>query len=188
MLKSRRFYKHKWVLFCLASIFSVLPRKMASALLILFRYVPFSIGIVLRYCCLKKLCRRCGEDVLIFPGAFLTFLENCEMGNSISIHENCNIGCLGGLRIGDNTMISQGVSILTTEHDYQQTRLPMRDVPGIVKQTVIGNDVWIGAHAVITAGVTIGNGSVIGAGAVVTKNIQSRSVALGVPAKVIKSR
>ena len=52
----------------------------------------------------------------------------------------------------------------------------------------IEDDVWIGAGAIILDGVTIGRGSVIGAGAVVTKNIPPYSVAVGVPARVIKKR
>lgn len=56
------------------------------------------------------------------------------------------------------------------------------------KKTTIGNDVWIGAKAVIIDGVTIGNGAVIGAGAVVTKDVPPYAVAVGVPARVIKYR
>lgn len=52
----------------------------------------------------------------------------------------------------------------------------------------IGNDVWIGRRAIIMPGVTIGDGVIIGAGAVVTKNIEPYMVAVGVPAKAIKSR
>lgn len=52
----------------------------------------------------------------------------------------------------------------------------------------IGHDVWIGTNAVVLPGVTIGHGSVIGAGAVVTKDIPPYSIAIGVPAKVIKYR
>jgi virginiamycin A acetyltransferase len=52
----------------------------------------------------------------------------------------------------------------------------------------IGNDVWIGAHAIILSGVTIGNGAVIAAGAIVTKDVPAYTVVGGVPAKVIKVR
>lgn len=52
----------------------------------------------------------------------------------------------------------------------------------------IGNDVWIGSNVIINGGVNIGNGVIIGAGAIVTKDIPDYSIAVGVPAKVIKSR
>jgi len=57
-----------------------------------------------------------------------------------------------------------------------------------MKEIKIGNDVWIGAHAVILPGVTINDGSVIAAGAVVTRDVPPYSVVGGVPAKAIKQR
>ncbi|HEX8325549.1 MAG TPA: CatB-related O-acetyltransferase [Tepidisphaeraceae bacterium] len=54
--------------------------------------------------------------------------------------------------------------------------------------TVIGNDVWIGAHALIKAGITIGDGAIIGAGAVVTHDVPCYAVVVGVPARVLRSR
>jgi NDP-sugar pyrophosphorylase family protein len=52
----------------------------------------------------------------------------------------------------------------------------------------IGNDVWIGAKAILISGVTVGDGAVIGAGAIVTKNVPPYAVVVGVPAKVVKAR
>lgn len=56
------------------------------------------------------------------------------------------------------------------------------------KETIIGNDVWIGANVIVCRGVKIGNGAVVGAGAVVTNDVPDYSVVVGVPAKVIKYR
>ncbi|HDZ8876661.1 hypothetical protein J4G66_16215 [Aeromonas dhakensis] len=52
----------------------------------------------------------------------------------------------------------------------------------------IGNDVWIGANAIILPGVTIGDGAVVGAGAVVTRDVPDYAIVVGVPAKVIRQR
>lgn len=57
-----------------------------------------------------------------------------------------------------------------------------------VKETTIGNDVWIGYRAFIKAGVNIGDGAVIGAGAVVTKDVEPYSIVGGVPARLIRYR
>lgn len=57
----------------------------------------------------------------------------------------------------------------------------------ITKPIVVGNDVYIGNNVIFLPGVTIGNNVVIGAGAVVSKDLSDNSVAVGVPARVIKS-
>lgn len=54
--------------------------------------------------------------------------------------------------------------------------------------TTIGNDVWIGYNAYIKSGVIVGDGCIIGAGAIVTKNIESYSIVVGIPARIIKKR
>jgi carbonic anhydrase/acetyltransferase-like protein (isoleucine patch superfamily) len=56
------------------------------------------------------------------------------------------------------------------------------------RQTIIGNDVWIGARAILIDGITVGDGAVIGAGAVVTKDVPPYAIVGGVPAKIIKYR
>jgi acetyltransferase-like isoleucine patch superfamily enzyme len=114
----------------------------------------------------------------------LSFLEFCDIGNNVSIREFASIGCQGGLRIGNDVSLAYGAVVLTTEHDYRNAKF-IRDVPTILKETIIEENVWVGARVVITAGITIGQGTVIGAGAVVTKSIPSNSVAVGVPAHVI---
>lgn len=53
---------------------------------------------------------------------------------------------------------------------------------------VIGNDVWIGANAVILPNVKIGDGAIIGAGAIVTKDVEPYTIVVGVPAKPIRKR
>lgn len=65
------------------------------------------------------------------------------------------------------------------EYDYHEQEF---------KQVIIGNDVWIGARAMIMDGVSIGDGAVVAAGAVVTKNVPPYAIVGGVPAKIIKFR
>lgn len=66
--------------------------------------------------------------------------------------------------------------------------IPRRGLPSAALKTVIGDDVWIGAKALIKRGVTIGTGAVIGAGAIVTKDVPPYAVIAGVPGKLLRYR
>lgn len=82
-------------------------------------------------------------------------------------------------------MIGPSVSILAATHETEvQSR---RDNIEYAHPVTIGNDCWIGGNVVLLAGVTIGNGCTIGAGAVVTRDIPPFSVAVGSPARVVRT-
>lgn len=85
--------------------------------------------------------------------------------------------------IGINVKIGYGVIILSAS-----TIVGSKNTQIIRKPVIIGNNVEIGSNAVVLPGVTIGDNSTIGAGAVVINDIPANSVAVGVPAKVIKKR
>ncbi len=91
----------------------------------------------------------------------------------------------GNVRIGNSTLISMQCRILSSNHTVPPMGTPIRSVPNVLKETSIGNDVWIGAGATVLGGVGIGDGVVVGAGAVVTHDIPAGAIALGVPAKVV---
>jgi acetyltransferase-like isoleucine patch superfamily enzyme len=86
----------------------------------------------------------------------------------------------GGIHIGEDTQIGPGTLITTTDHDIHH-RLEAR-----FKPVVIGKRAWIAANVTILPGVRVGENAVIGAGSVVTADIPANSVAVGVPARVIK--
>ena len=113
------------------------------------------------------------------------------IGENTYIGENNNIRVADAtIRIGDNCMISQMVSLISTNHLVTpKDQLLMQGGLDHGKQGItIGNDVWIGCNSVVLPGVTIGNGAVIGAGSVVNKNVPEYSIAVGNPAKIIGSR
>jgi acetyltransferase-like isoleucine patch superfamily enzyme len=114
-----------------------------------------------------------------------------RIGPHTSIGEFNNIRSSGGeIVIGHHCMISQFVSILGSNHSTARGSY-MRDQPWSdpsASGVRIGDDVWIGANAVVLPGVTIGSGSVIGAGAVVTSDIPEYAIAAGVPAEVKRFR
>ena len=115
---------------------------------------------------------------------------NNGVGNvNIGDHTIVGIGSvvIGPVTLGNNVMLAQNIVVSGLNHGYENVDIP----PAFQKVTTgaitIEDDVWIGANSIVTAGVTIGKHSVIGGGSVVTKNIPPYCVAVGNPAKVIKT-
>ena len=111
------------------------------------------------------------------------------IGDRTSLNQYVVVNGEGGVRIGDDVMISAFVSIFAANHHYVRADMPIRSQGMYTKGGIdIGNDVWIGTHAVILDGVKIGAGCVVAAGAVVTRDTEPYSIVAGVPAKQIGCR
>jgi acetyltransferase-like isoleucine patch superfamily enzyme len=164
-----------------------LPRPVAAATLGLCRGLPGYPGLAIRYVCVKRLAAACGDNVAIHPGVYLSDLDGLSLGSNIKIGEMCFIGAAGGVVIESDVSVAHASTILTEEHDYTEPG-PLRDTPLIFKPVTVRRGVWIGAGVKVTAGVEIGEETAIGAGAVVTRDVPPRSVAAGVPARVLRSR
>ena len=89
----------------------------------------------------------------------------------------------GGIYIGDGTLIGHQTVLATLDHGF----LPEERQDLLPKPIHIGKNVWIGSNSTILSGVTIGDNAVIGAGSVVTKDVPENMIAVGCPARVIKS-
>lgn len=110
------------------------------------------------------------------------------IGSHSIVTNNCVLDGDGYLTIGDDVLIGFESIILTSTHRFEDPSIPIR-LQGFVRQPVrIGNDVWIGARAIVLPGVKIGHGAVVAAGAVVTKEIPAYSIVGGVPAREVGSR
>ncbi len=96
-------------------------------------------------------------------------------------------GGKAGIQIGAGTRIATGATLFAFNHGIAPEQ-PIRDQPHSSEGIVIGQDVWIGAQAGITDGVTVGDHAVVGMGAVVTRNVPPWAVVAGVPARVIGDR
>ena len=93
-------------------------------------------------------------------------------------------GQRGQLYIGDRVSIGPNCTFVLMSHpNSSHIRKHIKSKPAIIR---IGDDVWIGASAIILPGVTIGEGAVVGAGAVVTKDIPPFAIVVGNPAKIIR--
>ncbi|MEA5617698.1 DapH/DapD/GlmU-related protein [Cronbergia sp. UHCC 0137] len=159
-------------------------------------------------------CIEIGNGVYLFKDVRLDGKGHPDnkitLGNQVAIERNVDIGCLDNTRIliGDETFIAPNVSIagpgdikigkhcmiashcgiFANNHRFSDLLSPIKDQGVTRKGIVIEDDCWLGHGVTVIDGVTIGQGSVIGAGAVVNKDIPPFSIAVGIPAKVIKSR
>ena len=93
---------------------------------------------------------------------------------------------IGPVTIGSHVNLAQGITITALNHNFDDPSKRIDEQGISTVPVILGDDIWIGANAVILPGVTIGSHSVIAAGAVVTKDVPPHSLALGVPAVVKK--
>ncbi|MFQ3577178.1 MAG: acyltransferase, partial [Cytophagales bacterium] len=122
-------------------------------------------------------------DFKIYSGAKVYVNEGaCLKLGSGYINRNLNLSCFKEIHIGNHVAISENVTIRDSDnHEIIGSQKP------ISQPIYIGNHVWIGLNVTILKGVNIGEGAVIGAGSLVNSDIPPKSLAVGVPAKLIKT-
>ncbi len=133
---------------------------------------------------IKSCLMSCGDNVQL-NNVTIHPWPKVRIGDNVIINQYTNIFAGGGVEIGSGTLISSHVVIISVTHptdtidrfNQECIRLPI----------VIGQNVWIGAGAIILPGVTIGNNSIVGAGSVVTKDVPSNTIVVGSPARILRS-
>jgi acetyltransferase-like isoleucine patch superfamily enzyme len=133
---------------------------------------------------------RVGRDTLFEPGVWITAPDQARIriGSGTFLNLGVMVAAKQLVEIGDHCMFANGCFITDADH-----RVDDRDRPitwqGFASRgpTRIGDNVWCGGNVVVTSGVTIGERSVIGANSVVTGDIPPFSVAVGAPARVIRT-
>ena len=123
------------------------------------------------------------ESFTLFPPFYSDYGKNISIGKNVFINSSCHFQDQGGIEIGDGCLIGHNVVLATVNHDLD----PRQGRKNHYAPIKLGQHVWIGSNATITAGVTIGDWAVVAAGAVVTKDVAPYTVVGGVPAKMIKT-
>jgi acetyltransferase-like isoleucine patch superfamily enzyme len=111
-------------------------------------------------------------------------LGHVKIGKHVTIGLSSVI--IGPVAIGDHVILAQNIVVSGLNHSYQDIEIPIHMQKCTTSEIIIEDECWIGANAVITAGVRIGKHAVVAAGSIVTKDVPAYSVYAGNPAKMIK--
>lgn len=130
-----------------------------------------------------------GNNVVLYPDVSFEGNGKIYIGDNVKIGTHCVIygGKLGGVKIGNNTIIGGNSYIIDTNHGMKKDMLISLQELSSEKLEIL-DDVWIGASSAIIKGAKIGHGAVIGANSLVNSAIADYAIAVGSPAKTIKYR
>lgn len=173
------------------------------------RNVTFGVNVVLRHP--KKIF--IGNDVVIDDNVVLDAKGQSNkglfIGNGVFIGRNTILSCKNGdlrledganlgfnceiysaseVTVGKNVLMAAYVYLVGGTHTFQRTDVPILQQERVSAGIRVGDNSWLGAHAVVFDGVNIGKECIIGAGAIINHDIADWKIAAGVPAKVIKDR
>jgi len=132
---------------------------------------------------LKAFGAKVGIGVVIKPSVSIKYPWFLSIGNHVWIGEKVWIDNLTDVTIGNNVCLSQGVLLLTGNHNYIQ---PTFDL--MVGKIVLEDGVWLGAQSVVCPGVTCKSHAVLSVGSVATKNLEPFSIYQGNPAVKVRER
>jgi maltose O-acetyltransferase len=134
---------------------------------------------------LDELLASVGEGVDVRPPLAVDYGSNISIGARTFVNYNLTALDVAEIRIGEDCQIGPNVQLLTPTHPVEPQ--PRRDKLEAARPITIGDNVWLGGGVIVCPGVTIGDDSVIGAGAVVTRDIPAGVVAVGNPARPVRT-
>lgn len=145
---------------------------------------------------LRELLGSLGDEVWIEPPFFCDYGAHIHIGSHSFVNVNCVFLDSAAIHVGEHTLLAPGVQLLTATHPLAarerivataERHAGVATYRTSARPITIGNNVWIGANAVVLPGVEIGDNSVIGDGSVVTSHVPSDVLAFGQPCRVQRS-
>jgi maltose O-acetyltransferase len=138
-----------------------------------------------RLALLRQLLGAVGDNPDIQPRFYCDYGYNIRLGHRCFINYNCVFLDCAAIEIGDDLQMAPAVQLYTATHSLDRaTRVAGLEFAMPIR---IGDGVWIGGGAIVLPGVTIGDGCVVGAGSVVTRDLPPGSLAVGNPARIVRS-
>lgn len=126
---------------------------------------------------------RIGRNVHIYPSVRVTIPWNLTIEAEAAVGDRAILYALGPITIGKQATISQGAHLCAGSHDYRDPSMPLMKSP-----ITIGAGAWICAEAFVGPGVTVGERAILGARAVAFRDVPAVTIAVGNPARNIKTR
>ncbi|MFE7566547.1 sugar O-acetyltransferase [Streptomyces sp. NPDC057539] len=163
-----------------------IAQRQRRAIRLAFRYqAAFAEDAAAARGILAELLGSVAEDVEVRAPIHVDFGSNITIGPRTFVNYHLTALDVARISIGADCQIGPNVQLLTPTHPVEPG--PRRDKLEAARPITIGDNVWLGGGVIVLPGVTIGDDSVIGAGSVVTKDIPAGVVAVGNPARVIRS-
>ncbi|KAF4408510.1 MULTISPECIES: sugar O-acetyltransferase [Streptomyces] len=134
---------------------------------------------------LAELLGAVGEEAHVRPPLYVDYGSNITIGARTFVNFNLTALDVAAITIGEDCQIGPNVQLLTPTHPLEPQ--PRRDKLEAARPITLGDNVWLGGGVIVCPGVTIGDNSVIGAGAVVTRDVPANVVAVGNPARPIRT-
>jgi acetyltransferase-like isoleucine patch superfamily enzyme len=131
-----------------------------------------------------------GRGVRFAPNVSFAHAERITLGDGVHVGARTSLWAgktTGRIVVGARTTFAPDCFLTAADYGLSAGQR-LTEQPMVERDIIIGADCWLGARAIVTAGVTIGDGAVIGAGSVVTKDVPANAIAVGAPARVVKMR
>ncbi|MCD4788438.1 MAG: WcaF family extracellular polysaccharide biosynthesis acetyltransferase [Bacteroidales bacterium] len=161
----------------------ILKRLLWYFINILFFMNPLNLISSLKVLLLKIFGAKIGKGVNIKPAVNIKYPWKLTIGDYSWIGEKAWIDNLSDVKIGSNCCISQGAMLLSGNHNFTKTSFDL-----MVKEIILEDGAWIGAHSIVCPGVICRSHSVLTVNSVATKNMDEYSIYQGNPAKKVKDR
>lgn len=134
---------------------------------------------------LEELLGSLGEQAEVRPPLYVDYGSNITIGARTFVNYNLTALDVAEITVGEDCQIGPNVQLLTPTHPLEPQ--PRRDKLEAARPITIGDNVWLGGGVIVLPGVTIGDDSVIGAGSVVTRDVPAGVVAVGSPARPVRT-
>ncbi len=150
--------------------------------LLLFRPSPWFWHAPRRWL-LRRFGASVGTGVQVMPSVKIWAPWRLTLGDYATLGHGVDVYCVARIDVGAHATVSQRAVLCTATHDVDHPNMPL-----VMKAIRVADGAWVAAEAFIHPGVTVGVDAVVGARAVVTKDVASREIVAGNPARVIRKR